>query len=73
MIAYFIHNPCFRLVSQNIDVDTSNMITGEKGPFQGLLRKEGSSDNVMALFPELDYLTSCDVVDNIDMDVILNN
>lgn len=40
---------------------------GEKGPSQRLLRKEGSSDNVAQQFPDLDYMTSCIVVDEGDV------
>jgi hypothetical protein len=40
---------------------------GEQGPSQGLLRKEGSSLNVKELFPDLDYITSCTIVDTADM------
>jgi peptidyl-prolyl cis-trans isomerase A (cyclophilin A) len=40
---------------------------GEKGPSQRLLRKEGSSENVAQQFPDLDYMTSCIVIDEGDM------
>lgn len=40
---------------------------GEKGPTQGLLHKEGSSPHVDEMFPNLDYVTSCAVVDTVDM------
>ena len=36
---------------------------GEKGPSQGLLRREGASPAVAKQFPLLDYVTSCQVVD----------
>jgi len=36
---------------------------GDKGPGQGLLSREGSSENVAKNFPELDYMTSCIVID----------
>lgn len=45
-------------------------VYGEKGPKQGLLHKEGSSAHVAELFPKLDYLTSCTVVDTSDMNEI---
>lgn len=37
---------------------------GEKGPSQGILRKEGASEQVQHMFSKLDYITSCDVVDH---------
>ena len=37
---------------------------GEKGPSQGRLSREGSSDAVAQEFPMLDYILSCDVVDS---------
>lgn len=37
---------------------------GEKGPSQGRLHKEGSSEGVQKDFPNLDYLLSCDVIDS---------
>ena len=36
---------------------------GEHGPSQGLLRREGASPGVAKDFPLLDYITSCQVVD----------
>jgi len=36
---------------------------GEGGPPQGLLSKEGSSESVMQKWPLLDYITSCQVID----------
>lgn len=41
-------------------------VYGEKGPSQGLLRREGSSENVAKQFPDLDYVTSCMIVDSKD-------
>lgn len=38
-------------------------VYGEKGPNQGLLSREGSSENIAKQFPQLDYMTSCIVVD----------
>ena len=40
---------------------------GEKGPSQGILHKEGSSTKVADLFPKLDYVTSCAIVDSANM------
>lgn len=37
---------------------------GEKGPSQGRLSKEGSSEAVAKDFPMLDYVTSCTVLDS---------
>jgi cyclophilin family peptidyl-prolyl cis-trans isomerase len=36
---------------------------GEKGPPQGLLSREGSSENVKNTWPLMDYMTACTVVD----------
>jgi peptidyl-prolyl cis-trans isomerase A (cyclophilin A) len=36
---------------------------GEKGPSQAKLRKLGSTEEIATEFPELDYMTSCVVVD----------
>jgi len=36
---------------------------GEKGPNQGLLNREGSSQKVRDMFPKLDYITSCTLID----------
>jgi peptidyl-prolyl cis-trans isomerase A (cyclophilin A) len=36
---------------------------GEKGPSQALLRREGASENVAQQFPKLDYINSCQIVD----------
>jgi hypothetical protein len=36
---------------------------GEKGPPQGRLMKEGVSDAVKEEWPDLDYIKSCQVVD----------
>lgn len=41
---------------------------GEKGPSQSLLRKEGSSSHIMELFPKLDYVTSCTVIDEAEIE-----
>ncbi|KAL7528608.1 hypothetical protein ACHAXR_002529 [Thalassiosira sp. AJA248-18] len=38
---------------------------GEKGPSQGRLRREGSSDGVRKDFPNLDYILHCDVIESI--------
>lgn len=37
---------------------------GEKGPSQGRLSREGSSEGVMKEFPKLDYILGCDVIDS---------
>ncbi|KAL7486441.1 hypothetical protein ACHAW6_012045 [Cyclotella cf. meneghiniana] len=37
---------------------------GEKGPSQGRLSREGSSEEIAKEFPMLDYILSCDVVDS---------
>ena len=37
---------------------------GEKGPSQGRLRKEGSSEGVKKDFPNLDYILECNVIDS---------
>jgi hypothetical protein len=37
---------------------------GEKGPSQGRLSREGSSEAIAKEFPMLDYILSCDVVDS---------
>jgi len=42
-------------------------VYGEKGPSQGLLHREGSSAHVAELFPELDYVSQCVVVDRVNM------
>lgn len=36
---------------------------GEKGPSQGLLRREGTSERVLKEWPLLDYILSCHIVD----------
>ena len=36
---------------------------GEKGPKQGVLRREGSSENIAKEFPKLDYMTACVIAD----------
>lgn len=36
---------------------------GENGPSQGILSKEGSSENVKTKWPLLDYITACQVID----------
>jgi peptidyl-prolyl cis-trans isomerase A (cyclophilin A) len=36
---------------------------GEKGPSQALLHREGASENVAKQFPKLDYINSCQIVD----------
>jgi cyclophilin family peptidyl-prolyl cis-trans isomerase len=36
---------------------------GEKGPGQGLLRQEGNSERVQKEWPLMDYILSCDVID----------
>lgn len=36
---------------------------GEGGPSQGLLMKEGNSETVRQTWPLLDYITSCEVID----------
>lgn len=38
---------------------------GEKGPPQGLLGREGSSENVKKTWPLMDYITACEVVDEV--------
>lgn len=38
---------------------------GEKGPGQGLLRKEGNSERVQKEWPLMDYILGCDVLDEI--------
>ncbi|GFH54024.1 hypothetical protein CTEN210_10500 [Chaetoceros tenuissimus] len=41
-------------------------VYGENGPSQKLLHKKGSSQEIADKFPELDYMTSCVVVDEAD-------
>ena len=38
---------------------------GEKGPSQGLLHRKGASETVRKDFPNLDYMTSCHIVEEI--------
>ena len=42
-----------------------NIYTGydEKGPSQGRLRNEGSSEGIKKDFPNLDYILDCSVID----------
>ena len=37
---------------------------GEKGPSQGRLSREGSSENIQKEFPRLDYILGCTLVDS---------
>lgn len=37
---------------------------GEKGPSQGRLHREGSSENIKKEFPQLDYILGCKLVDS---------
>lgn len=37
---------------------------GEKGPSQGRLSREGSSENIQQEFPRLDYILGCTLVDS---------
>ena len=37
---------------------------GEKGPSQGRLRNEGSSENIKKDFPNLDYILGCQFIDS---------
>jgi len=42
-------------------------VYGDKGPPQGLLRKEGSSENIAKQYPDLDYMTACNILDERDI------
>jgi peptidyl-prolyl cis-trans isomerase A (cyclophilin A) len=54
--------------SESYDTLTKiSTVYGDKGPNQGLLHREGSSAHVAELFPELDYVLSCNIVDTADM------
>lgn len=37
---------------------------GEKGPSQGRLSREGSSESIQQEFPRLDYILGCTLVDS---------
>jgi peptidyl-prolyl cis-trans isomerase A (cyclophilin A) len=39
---------------------------GEKGPTQGRLGREGVTDGMREEFPKLDYVTACEVIDEMD-------
>jgi hypothetical protein len=40
---------------------------GEKGPSQALLYKEGVSDHVREGWPLMDYMTACDLVEEMEL------
>jgi len=44
-------------------LSTISTVYGEKGPNQGLLKKEGSSENIAKQFPKLDYMVACTIMD----------
>lgn len=58
--------PWGEVVGEESFTTLDNIYTGygEKGPSQGRLHREGSSESVQKDFPKLDYILGCDVVDS---------
>ena len=58
-----------------VDVSLPDIYTGygEKGPGQGLLRREGVSESVREKWPLLDYILQCSIVDRLIVDDDNNN
>lgn len=58
--------PCGELVGDESFATLDKIYTGygEKGPSQGRLSREGSSEAIAQEFPDLDYILSCQVVES---------